>query len=757
MYLRTGELLSLQLRDLQLGRSSGVVTVRAGKSGLRNNIDEAVAIYDPLILQIGHLVQDLPRSNLSPHALVWDGSASKFRKIFSAAIEELNLSCFSFKPYSLRRGGATADYLQLGVLFDPKKSLDELAKSSPRFAQVDSKLASTLTSIIMQGGEAAQSVKLQLRNRTHAATSSSEFRMVSGREILSMILSNFRTHAREEVMFTVQSLHELNYPGDNHLDEFLSKWFEILNGLRPGDVPTPESLKDTLFRKIRFRSQLRQYAINEYDHLDEDDPKKNYDNLILMIQKYIAKQREERLHKARTKYANEFTSSKRPSAPAKEPDSPVDESKDKKKDKPKAKDKAKDKEKDKSKKENPTAPVLPSGKQKEHSKGKGRGRSADRKPSKSPANNLPKSQRPCFFHFNKTCSKGKSCEFSHDKKVNDAYKKRSRSGSSNKSGGKGNWRYSRSSSGGSRKPDKEKDCYKYAKGKCTYGDGCKYKHDPSKVKATPVTTVDFDGSDVEFDDEWSSFPAGPVSKKQGKRRVQFGKIDIIEYDKLDFCEPTRSSRREWKGKWKYRRSTESIMKDGHERYMSKLAVTKAKAMGFIMDQSEKYKHVNRVVIIAGPEYDLQITMNDPESESGGVMNEEMIRHVGSKERGLQQKHDDGLLCITVPATDRDRRFIMDTGSGHDLISKRKVDRMDLEVYDADVVNFHTANGVTSTTTMAKIDLGTFDDTIRAHVLEDTPSVLSVGKRCMDEGFTFTWPMGSHPLCSTATERSFRWV
>lgn len=36
-YLRTGELLSLQFRDLQLGTSTGVVTVRGGKSGLRQH------------------------------------------------------------------------------------------------------------------------------------------------------------------------------------------------------------------------------------------------------------------------------------------------------------------------------------------------------------------------------------------------------------------------------------------------------------------------------------------------------------------------------------------------------------------------------------------------------------------------------------------------------------------------------------------------------------------------------------------------
>ena len=55
-YMRTGELLNLQFKDLQLGSKTGICTVRGGKSGLRNNIDEAIAIYDRSVLELGHIV-----------------------------------------------------------------------------------------------------------------------------------------------------------------------------------------------------------------------------------------------------------------------------------------------------------------------------------------------------------------------------------------------------------------------------------------------------------------------------------------------------------------------------------------------------------------------------------------------------------------------------------------------------------------------------------------------------------------------------
>ena len=64
------------------------------------------------------------------------------------------------------------------------------------------------------------------------------------------------------------------------------------------------------------------------------------------------------------------------------------------------------------------------------------------------------------------------------------------------------------------------------------------------------------------------------------------------------------------------------------------------------------------------------------------------------------------MCITMPLELRDGRFIVDPGSGHDLISVEKVERMDLNPYESNKINFHTANGVTSTTSMVDLDFDT---------------------------------------------------
>ena len=114
-YLRTGEMLTLRFRDLQLGVATGIVTIRGGKSGLRHNIDEAVAIYDPLVIQLGHLATLMPH-NVSPHASVWPWSAAAFRRSFARCVDFFQLQNLNYKPYSLRRGGATHDYVKKGVL-----------------------------------------------------------------------------------------------------------------------------------------------------------------------------------------------------------------------------------------------------------------------------------------------------------------------------------------------------------------------------------------------------------------------------------------------------------------------------------------------------------------------------------------------------------------------------------------------------------------------------------------------------------------
>ena len=99
-----------------------------------------------------------------------------------------------------------------------------------------------------------------------------------------------------------------------------------------------------------------------------------------------------------------------------------------------------------------------------------------------------------------------------------------------------------------------------------------------------------------------------------------------------------------------------------------------------------------------------------------VFTEELVEH----KVGKSLKKSKNMMCISLPVQAKDRRFILDSGSGHDLISARKAERMNLKQRTCDPIMFHTANGSTATQTEAEIDLGTFDMTSHAYVLDDTP-------------------------------------
>ena len=155
-----------------------------------------------------------------------------------------------------------------------------------------------------------------------------------------------------------------------------------------------------------------------------------------------------------------------------------------------------------------------------------------------------------------------------------------------------------------------------------------------------------------------------------------------------------------------------------------------------------HRDVDEVRIIIGPKFDMLVKLDNDHEDL--IFTEELVAH--EVEKSLKKSKN--IMCISLPVQAKDRRFILDSGSGHDLISARKAERMNLKQRTCDPIMFHTANGSTATQTEAEIDLGTFDMTSQAYVLDDTPFVMSLGKRCMGEGYSFVWPSGKMPFMIT---------
>ena len=89
---------------------------------------------------------------------------------------------------------------------------------------------------------------------------------------------------------------------------------------------------------------------------------------------------------------------------------------------------------------------------------------------------------------------------------------------------------------------------------------------------------------------------------------------------------------------------------------------------------------------------------------------------------------------------------MDTGCGHDLTSQKKIAKHELEtLVTPEPISFQTANGITDTDLVSNCQTESFAEPINAYVLHDTPSVLSVGKRCANQNYGFVWPPGRDPF------------
>ena len=103
--LRTGELLALQARDIVITPKSPTAVLYLGltKTGARNPHAGTVSLQDTT------LVRQLSKwkKSTKPDSYLIPVSSSHFRSVFKAALDATSLSSFKFKPYSLRRGGAT--------------------------------------------------------------------------------------------------------------------------------------------------------------------------------------------------------------------------------------------------------------------------------------------------------------------------------------------------------------------------------------------------------------------------------------------------------------------------------------------------------------------------------------------------------------------------------------------------------------------------------------------------------------------------
>jgi hypothetical protein len=96
---------------------------------------------------------------------------------------------------------------------------------------------------------------------------------------------------------------------------------------------------------------------------------------------------------------------------------------------------------------------------------------------------------------------------------------------------------------------------------------------------------------------------------------------------------------------------------------------------------------------------------------------------------------------------------MDTGCGHDLIDKKSVATVKDRVSPAlQKVGLQTASGFTKAESQVEVFIEELGETAVPYVLPSTPPVLSIGRRCVEQGYSFFWKNGELPYFVTPDKK-----
>ena len=109
---------------------------------------------------------------------------------------------------------------------------------------------------------------------------------MTGRQSMRMVLENFKTDKVEKALFNFTHLHELPYPSDSKLDEFMEDWFRIEDDQE--DPSTDRQKERILFAEIKNSKVLKPY-LDRYNMLDDDDKDHSYQYLLDSIERYQQK------------------------------------------------------------------------------------------------------------------------------------------------------------------------------------------------------------------------------------------------------------------------------------------------------------------------------------------------------------------------------------------------------------------------------------------------------------------------------------
>ena len=324
-------------------------------------------------------------------------------------------------------------------------------------------------------------------------------------------------------------------------------------------------------------------------------------------------------------------------------------------------------------------------------KGKGKGKGKWKGRSKSRGRSEERETRQCF-EWQKTgkCSRGDKCKFEHGGRRDSPKRTKTRSPSAKRK---------------SKEEMAKIPCVYFQKGKCTRGDKCLYMHaekatpaaktEPKakpKAKATPAKLASATATPAMAMIAKVSGMSTQKQQSKARRRVRFSnRVQFADVPAVGAQRSSRAAARTYTKRW----ASSDDCPAGNEADVAK-AIAEAKKLA--------------------------------ESVNAQSSSEPSSRHLATPARGTKS-------------------WLVDSGSDLDLISsgdmsavnatnKRKADES---------VRLTTANGNIVGTDVVDVNVKGMTESCSPYVLPNTPAVLSLGKRCMEEGYGFIWIPGKEPM------------
>ena len=182
----------------------------------------------------------------------------------------------------------------LSPAFRPYPDIEALNDSGhKKFKDIDVKLGVAMSAMLRAGSDKAAELYLEVNRKANDYVRSYDGKIIKGRQNIAMMYESFRTRDRLDMIVSLDYLVKLQFQGDNKLHQFKQTWLEILNRMRPEDVPSEKALRDLLHSKIKDSPGMKFELGLHYENLSYDDPKRSYKHLMNIIDRTIVRRREQ--------------------------------------------------------------------------------------------------------------------------------------------------------------------------------------------------------------------------------------------------------------------------------------------------------------------------------------------------------------------------------------------------------------------------------------------------------------------------------